>query len=253
MLLVGRPCLGDKLKPLTTGSQGSHQVSTKSNLQPCVKLQVSSNMVEDAAVESMLALETAPLSTSRVDGGAPRVKLTLLPSSLSATLQNIVNGTPRDCGTCSSCLDKVKFGGKGTRRQKCDNLRFSTGADQPVSVAASLRVEADADILPRDPRLEAAVKHGPLPLVWGVRRPRRARPLAPAYVLQYHCEGQLLLDSSHLAPSIERYCNRNLGKRRSATHEPVAVRPAKACKATLDAAAMLINLQNRLPFGMSPH
>jgi hypothetical protein len=28
-----------------------------------------------------------------------------------------------DCGVCAACLDKPKFGGKGTRRQACDNKR----------------------------------------------------------------------------------------------------------------------------------
>ena len=42
-----------------------------------------------------------------------------------------------------------------------------------------------------------------MPLVWGVRRARRARPLPPAFVLMYHCDNIVPLDRSYLARSLE--------------------------------------------------
>lgn len=46
------------------------------------------------------------------------------------------------------------------------------------------------------------VAQGPIPLVWGFRRARRARPLPPAYVLMYHCDGKIETDRSLLRKSL---------------------------------------------------
>jgi len=56
------------------------------------------------------------------------------------------------------------------------------------------------------PELSSAAAQGPLPLVWGFRRARRARPLNPAYVLMYHCEGTVPFDCSFLKTSLEHRC-----------------------------------------------
>ena len=58
------------------------------------------------------------------------------------------------------------------------------------------------------PRLSAFYypPQAPVPLVWGFRRARRARPLPPAYVLMYHCERKVPLDRSYLRISLEHKC-----------------------------------------------
>ena len=44
----------------------------------------------------------------------------------------------KDCGECTFCLDKPRFGGKGTKRQKCINKK--TPSQGPVQAWASLRI-----------------------------------------------------------------------------------------------------------------
>ena len=44
----------------------------------------------------------------------------------------------KDCGECVFCLDKPRYGGKGTKRQKCINKKVPSVS--PVKAWASLRV-----------------------------------------------------------------------------------------------------------------
>lgn len=59
---------------------------------------------------------------------------------------------------------------------------------------------------PLPQELVDAIQVAPLPLVWGFRRARRARPLPPAYVMMYHCDFRVPLDRTYLAPSLEQRC-----------------------------------------------
>jgi hypothetical protein len=54
--------------------------------------------------------------------------------------------------------------------------------------------------------LKAAAATGPIPLVWGFPRARRARPLPAAFVLMYHSDRHIELDRSFLRKSLERRC-----------------------------------------------
>ena len=51
-------------------------------------------------------------------------------------------------------------------------------------------------------KLKEALQNGPLPLVWGFRRSRRARALPPAYVVMFHCEQRATFDASYLSKSL---------------------------------------------------
>ena len=44
----------------------------------------------------------------------------------------------KDCGECVYCLDKPRYGGKGTKRQKCINKKVPSIA--PIKAWAALRV-----------------------------------------------------------------------------------------------------------------
>ena len=48
-----------------------------------------------------------------------------------------------DCGRCTFCLDKPKFGGPGTKRQKCILKRTLVGGG-PIRVWSTLRVVSQA-------------------------------------------------------------------------------------------------------------
>ena len=127
-----------------------------------------------------------------------------------------------DCGACLFCLDKPRFGGKGTKRQKCVNKKMAHVG--PVKAWASLRVTSTQELQMvenfsnREPPTEltdAVEQNGPLPLVWAFPRARRARPLPPAYVLMYYCEKRVPLDRRYLFRSLEFRANptkRNLDK-----------------------------------------
>eukprot|EP00966_Prymnesium_polylepis_P207170 4798413-Prymnesium_polylepis.2 len=69
----------------------------------------------------------------------------------------------------------------------------------------------------------ARLAQAPIPLVWGFRRARRARPLPPAYVLMYHCERKVPLDRSYLRISLEHRC---LGPRAQVISRSEALPPA---------------------------
>ena len=109
------------------------------------------------------------------------------------------NGQPvglnvSDCGTCGYCLDKPRFGGKGTKRQKCVNKRLTGVGPQKawcalrvVSKAHLDEIDAYASRPPPKVLLDASAA-GPIPLVWAFPRLRRARPLPPAFVLMYRSD-----------------------------------------------------------------
>ena len=54
-----------------------------------------------------------------------------------------------DCGLCQYCKDKPKFGGKGTKRQKCV-MKGLPKVTEP-KVAAALRLMSIAEVRERTP------------------------------------------------------------------------------------------------------
>ena len=121
-----------------------------------------------------------------------------------------------DCGVCTFCRDKPKYGGGGTKRQKCE-LKQQEAAivfdNRDPRVWCGLHLITDQEMmqmreiqkLPLPEPITQALEKGALPLVWAYKRKRRARTLPPAFVLMYHCEGRVALDRSHLALSRQRY------------------------------------------------
>lgn len=121
-----------------------------------------------------------------------------------------------DCGQCPFCLDKPKYGGAGTKRQKCE-LKQQEAAiafdNSDPHIWCSIHLISDQEMnamreiqkLPLPEPITTALKEGPLPLVWAFKRKRRARTLPPAYVLMYYCEGRVELDRSELAISRQRF------------------------------------------------
>ena len=81
--------------------------------------QVLSMEVRDHSVRLLLAVGRS------VNGAAPGVVL-------------------NDCGRCTFCLDKPKFGGPGTKRQKCITKRSVTGGTGALRVWTTLRVVSQA-------------------------------------------------------------------------------------------------------------
>ena len=121
-----------------------------------------------------------------------------------------------DCGMCPFCLDKPKYGGPGTKRQKCElkqqEASFNVESSTPriwgklhLITAQEREHMLEIQKLPLPEPLVKAMEIGPLPLVWAYRRKRRARTLPPAYVLMYYCEERVPLDRTQLAVSRQRY------------------------------------------------
>ncbi len=126
-----------------------------------------------------------------------------------------------DCGMCIFCRDKPKFGGPGTKRQKCELKELAPAPDAETAapyVFATMHMISNTDhthmlklaAMPAPPALKEAMAKGPLPLVWAFRRKRRARALDPAYVLKYHCEQctDMEFDRTQLEESHRRYFSR---------------------------------------------
>jgi len=146
--------------------------------------------------------------------GGFHVRLTL---SVGAGGASIAPGLEiDDCGQCPFCLDKPKYGGPGTKRQKCElkqqEASFTADNREPriwskLHLVTGQEMEQIRQIskLPLPEPLVSAIESGPLPLVWAYRRKRRARTLPPAYVLMYYCEERVPLDRSQLAVSRQRY------------------------------------------------
>ena len=146
--------------------------------------------------------------------GGFHVRLTL---SVGAGGASIAPGLEiDDCGMCPFCLDKPKYGGPGTKRQKCElkqqEASFTADNREPriwakLHLVTGQEMEQIKQIskLPLPEPLVSAIETGPLPLVWAYRRKRRARTLPPAYVLMYYCEERVPLDRSQLAVSRQRY------------------------------------------------
>ena len=89
---------------------------------------------------------------------------------------------------CKICMDKVQNGGAGRRRQACPNVKRYT--DGPIHICVAFRtVQANLVSRKRCHLLSDAIQKNPhgLPLVWGLRRSKRARPLPFAYPLEFHC------------------------------------------------------------------
>ena len=160
----------------------------------------------------------APTTTLTLasDNEGVRVRLTL---SVTTSGSRIAPGLEmEDCGVCVFCLDKPKYGGPGTKRQKCELKQNE--ANHATRMPAGVRVWTTLHIVKQSEYdqirsfeemplptlvLEAVATKGSLPVVWAYRRKRRARTLPPAYVLMYYCEGRIPLDRSELANSRQRY------------------------------------------------
>mmetsp|Transcript_20113 Transcript_20113/g.51198 ORF Transcript_20113/g.51198 Transcript_20113/m.51198 type:complete len:558 (-) Transcript_20113:735-2408(-) len=152
--------------------------------------------------------------TSDGDDGV-HVRLTL---SVNALGSQIAPGLQiEDCGKCTFCLDKPKYGGPGTKRQKCELKQNEAGHSAGVTPGAHVwtclhlvkeseyaKIQA-IEAMPLPDILQKAADAAPLPVVWAYRRKRRARTLPPAYVLMYFCEGRVPLDRSELAASRQRF------------------------------------------------
>ena len=170
-------------------------------------------------------------STLRVtrDSSGVHVRLTL---SVSAAGSQLPPGLEiDDCGQCPFCLDKPKYGGPGTKRQKCE-LKQQEAVHAYDSrnprIWCSLHLISQAEMeeirqisqLPLPEPLVNAIDQGPLPLVWAYKRKRRARTLPPAYVLMYYCEGRVPLDRTQLATSRQRYYKNSRGNEQTARSGP---------------------------------
>ena len=139
------------------------------------------------------------LSEHSDGAGSFTVQLTLTVSAASIAAAPGLDQI--DCGQCVYCLDKPRRGGAGTKRQKCLMKRMPR-AGAAARVWASVHVVSERQKRHREaysnasppPQLLEAMQDGPLPLVWGFRRTRRARPLPPAYVLMFHCEKTIEVD-----------------------------------------------------------
>ena len=152
------------------------------------------------------------------DAEGVRVRLTL---SVNSSGSRFAPGLEiEDCGQCTFCLDKPRYGGPGTKRQKCElkqnEANFnaaSAGGYAGARVWTSLHMVRQSEYekimsierMPLPEVLEQAIADRPLPVVWAYRRKRRARTLPPAFVLMYYCEGRVPLDRSELAVSRQRY------------------------------------------------
>lgn len=154
------------------------------------------------------------LQVEEQEDGSYYVRLTL---SVAAQGAMIAPGLEiEDCGSCPFCLDKPKYGGSGTKRQKCElkQQEASYAAEnRGVHIWCTMHTVRTSEIerirkmqeLPMPDVLVAAAELAPIPLVWAYRRKRRARTLPPAYVLSYYCEGRIPLNREHLAISRQRY------------------------------------------------
>jgi hypothetical protein len=156
----------------------------------------------------------APVPSATTSRGGVYVRLTLSVGAHGATIAPGLEID--DCGLCPFCLDKPKYGGPGTKRQKCElkQQEASFAAENRATrIWACLHCISGAEReqiqeitkMPLPEPLVKAIDEGPLPLVWAYRRKRRARTLPPAYVLMYYCEDRVPLDRSQLALSRQRY------------------------------------------------
>ena len=145
------------------------------------------------------------------DTGEVTVRLILTVTSSGGTN---IGQLQDDCGKCNYCSDKPKFGGKGTKRQKCVLKGLPPICEPKVAAALRLMSQTEVEMLEAyrsmspPPELKTAMAEAPIPLVWAFQRARRARPLPPAYVLMYHCERKVPLDRSYLRISLEHKCAR---------------------------------------------
>ena len=132
-----------------------------------------------------------------------RLTLTLSAASLAAHPGRM----PDDCGKCACCLDKPRFGGPGTKRQKCMTKQRvkESGIRIWAAVSPLTQQQRMYEQRPLPQQLVDALQVAPLPVVWGLRRKTRARQLPRAFVLMYHCDSRVLLDRAYLAPSLERH------------------------------------------------
>jgi hypothetical protein len=171
------------------------------------------------------------LAVVRTNEGV-HVRLTL---SVGASNSQLPPGLDLDdCGQCPFCLDKPKYGGAGTKRQKCELKQQEAAVafdNRNPRVWCGLHMISEQELgamreiqkLPLPEPITAALEEGPLPLVWAYKRKRRARTLPPAFVLMYYCEGRVELDRSHLAISRQRYFKNSRGD--------LGADPEKAAKA----------------------
>jgi hypothetical protein len=172
-------------------------------------------------------------------GGGFRVRLTLSVSAAGAQLPPGLD--IEDCGVCSFCLDKPKYGGPGTKRQKCERKQqeaeYASESRNPrvwcglhlITEHQMLQMK-EISKLPLPEPLTKAIEDGPLPLVWAFKRKRRARTLPPAFVLMYYCEDRVPLDRTHLASSRQRYFKNARGDVGSSSEKGPAPRKPRTAR-----------------------
>lgn len=91
------------LKTTTSGVAGESTVTTTSNHQPVLTTTFPTTQTE-----------------TRKDGKR-RIKPVTAIVTASSTTNNNLQQNDEDCGTCKYCLDKPRFGGKNSLRQRCAN------------------------------------------------------------------------------------------------------------------------------------
>ena len=155
-------------------------------------------------------LQMLPLPKPREVAHAPGEFVVRLTLTVSASGGAPPGESLNDCGKCQFCADKPKFGGPGTKRQKCIMKRHVSSEARvwtSLGVCSSehmRQLDEYASQPPPKELLEAAAKEpNGLKLVWGFRRARRARPLPPAYVVMYQCHKHVKFDRSFLHTSLE--------------------------------------------------
>ena len=90
-----------------------------------------------------------PQMGGEVDAGGFRVRLTLTVSSSGIGVGGLpLASTIADCEECVYCLDKPRFGGPGTKRQKCILKRDPVVPAGPLRVWASLQVCTPMQLAP---------------------------------------------------------------------------------------------------------
>ena len=78
-------------------------------------------------------------------------------SSAAATAADHATAAAQvDCGTCSNCLDKVKFGGPGIKRKRCVSISIGASFQAQVRSRAKAHVDAPSTAVDTTPSAPAA-------------------------------------------------------------------------------------------------
>ena len=114
-----------------------------------------------------------------------------------------------DCGRCPFCLDKPKYGGPGTKRQKCElkQQRRCTPTTAATHASGARFTSSHKLRWRKSARFRSCQNPSSTPSTKGRCRSfgrTSASAAAPAYVLMYYCEGRVP-DRTQLATSRQRY------------------------------------------------